>query len=129
MADSELCRFHIAPRGDHGRRVVDGIARRVGSIPSIAVSQILGGLQYDYDMLKALFGQEGAMIESPFLIERDRRNQTKLICRQLEAKFGKIPNDLINAVNRIPDEESIARVAERLVLVNTLEEFREALPK
>jgi hypothetical protein len=111
------------------RNVIDSVADDGIRANLLAVSQILGGLQYDYDMLKALFGQEGAMIESPFLIERDRRNQTKLICRQLEAKFGKIPNDLINAVNRIPDEESIARVAERLVLVNTLEEFREALPK
>lgn len=111
------------------RTAIDRVADDGIRANLLAVSQILGGLQYDYDMLKALFGQEGAMIESPFLIERDRRNQTKLICRQLEAKFGKIPNDLINAVNRIPDEESIARVAERLVLVNTLDEFREALPK
>lgn len=108
-------------------RAADGDGR--GNL--LAVIQVLIGLRYDDPRFLAMFGGEGAMIESPvlqrFAANQERKGMVKLLTKMLERRFGIIPEDLIAALRTIQDETTLIQLSESADRCPDLAAFRAEL--
>ena len=105
----------------------------------LAVTQVLAYLRYhSVELLKALGGIE-AMLEIPFLDEivekkADEKALVKAlvasrrhIATVLEARFGEVPRDLIDAVESVGDEQQLEELVRSAAACSDLAAFRHAI--
>jgi hypothetical protein len=96
----------------------------------LAVSQILGSLWYNRELLRTIFGEEGKMIESPFLQELEvkwsRRTMQNVILNVLRDRFGAVPEDVAAGI-RATGEDQNTRLVQFASRCESLVQFREAL--
>ena len=96
----------------------------------LGVTQILAGLRWDKQLLKAIFAKEGQMIESPVLQEWFQERETaafhRAILDGLAARFGAVPAD-VSAVRVITDEARITEVRRASYTCASLDDFRTRL--
>jgi hypothetical protein len=95
-------------------------------------TQILAGLRWDKELLKAIFAKEGKMIESPVLQEwfheRDIATRQKILLESLESRFsGPVPPDVSAAVRVITDEDRLKQLLPLVFSSSSLDAFRQVL--
>lgn len=97
----------------------------------LGVTQILAGLRWDKQLLKAIFAKEGKMIESPVLEqwfrERDVATRQKITLEILDARFGPVPADVSAAVRVQADEDRLKELSRLASTCASLADFRGTL--
>lgn len=97
----------------------------------LAVIQVLIGLRYDDPKFLAMFGGEGAMIESPvlqrFAANQERKGMARMISLNLEERFGTIPEDVIADLKAIQDDAILVRFNRSAYMCPDVETFRAEL--
>lgn len=98
----------------------------------LGVTQILGSLRFNENLLAKLFKVEGKMIESPLLTkwfkQRDVATRQAVVLESLEARFGSpVPPDVSAAVRVIDNEARLKALLPKVYSCETLDAFRQAL--
>ena len=101
----------------------------------LAVTQVLSRLRYNDPQLLTILGGPQAMIESPLIQElleqrsKQVRNEAGQhhIVRVLAARFGSVPDDLIQTLHAIRDDQKFDVLIDCAVLCPDLEAFRQRL--
>lgn len=95
------------------------------------VTQILAGLRFDKNLLRALFRRGAQMIESPVLqewfAERDIKTLSGLVLKKVQVRFGTVPPDVAASVRVVADESRLESLLDAVYSSATLDEFRKAL--
>ncbi len=99
----------------------------------LAVTQILGGLALDPDLLKRIFKRDGNMIESPILtelfMEKELETRRADLMEFLEEHFGTVPADVFASIRLVADQARLKRLLRFAYSAPTLDEFRAELAK
>jgi predicted transposase YdaD len=99
----------------------------------LAVTQILGGLALDPDLLKRIFRRDGNMIESPILtelfMEKELETRRADLMEFLEEHFGTVPADVFASIRLVADQARLKRLLRFAYSAPTLDEFRAELAK
>jgi hypothetical protein len=111
----------------------------------LAVTQVLAFLRYNSIELLQVLGGEKVMLEIPFLeqIVRERSREAtreaarKAVCETahsyiaefLEARFGEIPGDLLEAIESVVDETQLKALVRSAGACPDLAAFRQAIPR
>jgi hypothetical protein len=114
------------------------------------VTQVLGRLRFDHEMLAEIFRETRVMIESPFIKElledpevvqrspvyQQARTEIQHACRELReairrvltSRFRRIPKDLIAAIKNLDTLEKLTPLVEWAAVCPSLADFRTRLP-
>lgn len=99
----------------------------------LAVTQILGGLALDPDLLKRIFKRDGNMIESPILtelfMEKELETRRADLMEFLQEHFGTVPADVFASIRLVADQARLKRLLRFAYSAPTLDEFRAELAK
>jgi hypothetical protein len=93
----------------------------------LAVIQVLIGLRYDDPRFLAIFGGEGAMIESPVLQNFLAKRLHKNILTYLRGRFGDIPPETEAALRAVIDETKLDELTNLAARCPDLESFQAGL--
>lgn len=97
----------------------------------LGVTQILAGLRWDKQLLKAIFAKEGKMIESPVLEEWFREREIgalqRVVLKKLDARFGPVPADVSASVRIVADQLRLESLLDAAYVCASLDDFRHAL--
>jgi hypothetical protein len=114
------------------REIIDGKAQAEEHENLLVVTQILGGLRYNIELMRSLFKGNKPMIESPLLKEiaeeAAARAKKQDILSVLEATFDVLPQDVVKAVNEIEDLALLGKLVVGAARCKDLSEFRKGLP-
>ncbi len=109
----------------------------------LAVTQILGRLRFDHEMLAAIFQESNVMIESPFIDElladpkvfqrsplfhKARLESQQALQRALTLHFQRIPKGVIAAIKKVATLEELTALWEWAATCSSLADFRTHLP-
>jgi hypothetical protein len=106
------------------RDVIDQRASAAEKPNPLAVTQIFTSLRYNDVRLLSILGGKKAMIESPLIQElvADRARQDLLAV--LETRFGRIPDDLDDAIEAIEDDDKLTVLLRKAVSCPDVDAFR-----
>jgi hypothetical protein len=121
------------------RAVIDTKAKAEEHENLLAVTQILGSLRYNKELMKSLFGGNQPMIESPLLQEIVEEAEAKGINKGmakakqqdiisiLGSTFMALPDDIISAVNQTSDVTILSNLIVAAARCKDLADFRKQL--
>jgi hypothetical protein len=89
----------------------------------LAVSQVLGRLRYNKDMLQAFLGGPSPMIESPFFNDLVAERMHKSILRILNKRFGPVAPELAAKIQLLENEEQLDTLLDHAVMCPNLSAF------
>lgn len=109
------------------RRCRDAIDERASAAEKpnlLVVTQILTSLRYNDLQLLSILGGRETMIKFPviqeFVAERARRD----LLTVLETRFGRVPQDLDEAIEAIEDDDELAALLRKAVSCADVDAFR-----
>ena len=76
----------------------------------LAVTQVLIGLRYNDPKFLAIFGGEGAMIESPVLQSFVAKRVHRAMLDILQIRFGSVPAEIATPLREVIDDEKLAEL-------------------
>ena len=93
----------------------------------LAVSQVLGELQFPLPLLAEIFGGKQAMFESPLLQKMRAETLQEAILALLKDRFDAIPRTVTKPLREIIDEKKLRKLNLLAAKCPDLQTFREAL--
>lgn len=99
------------------RRLPDGLVE----------AQVLTGLRYNDVGLLAIIGGRRTMIESPVIQELVAEKMQDQILRVLTARFGSVPQEIVSALRRVPEESRLEELTDWAAVCPDLAAFRARL--
>jgi hypothetical protein len=90
----------------------------------MAVTQVLARLRYNWSELSTFFGGPQAMIESPAILELLADNGQKYLLKNLQARFGTLPADLLQAIKALTNIDQLDHLHEFAITCANLDVFR-----
>jgi hypothetical protein len=72
----------------------------------LAITQVLASLRFDRLLLESILGEGRAMTEFPLIAELQAKRSHQMILAALEARFGAVPDEVIDAVTKVTKEKS-----------------------
>ncbi len=115
------------PRLEQCRRLIEARSPERERRDLLAVTQIFAGLRYHDPGLLAILGGRQAMIESPVLREFVAEQIHRVISRILSARFGQIPHELVEDLEKIEDPRRLEDLSELAATCPSLQAFRSEL--
>lgn len=113
------------------RKLIDEKAPEAERDNLLTVSQILGGLCYNMEVLSSIFGGKEVMIESPILKElmdeREARTMQRVVLRFLKARFETVPTDIKNAIEMTSNRDKLDALVDWAGLCSDIDAFRQKL--
>ncbi|MFQ6041466.1 MAG: DUF4351 domain-containing protein [Candidatus Poribacteria bacterium] len=67
--------------------------------------------------------QEVREMRETYFDKLERRGMRKILTRQLQAKFGPLPQEVADRVNKIESEDELQKIAEKVVTASSLAEL------
>ena len=106
---------------------IDAEARSEEHDSLLVVTQILASLRFDQLLLQSNLSGGRAMTEFPLIVELQAKRSHKIILAVLEARFGEVSEEVIEAVTKVTKEKKLLDITKLAATCKDLHSFLKRL--